>query len=45
MKNGRPAIKGIFSICRCNVFRITKMKNKNLSCKLGNNYICPDCHA
>jgi uncharacterized phage infection (PIP) family protein YhgE len=26
MKNGRPAIKGICSICECKVFRITKMK-------------------
>ena len=26
MKNGRPAIKGICSVCGCKVFRITKMK-------------------
>ena len=26
MKNGRPAIKGICSVCECKVFRITKMK-------------------
>ena len=26
MKNGRPAIRGICSVCGCKVFRITKMK-------------------
>ncbi|HSG83376.1 MAG: DUF5679 domain-containing protein [Nitrosopumilus sp.] len=26
MKNGRPAIKGICSVCNCKVFRIGKMK-------------------
>ena len=26
MKNGRPAVKGICSVCECKVFRIVKMK-------------------
>ena len=30
MKNGRPAIRGICSVCGCKVFRITKMKKQKL---------------
>ncbi|KAF6248211.1 hypothetical protein C6990_00350 [Nitrosopumilus sp. b3] len=26
MKNGRPAIRGICSVCKCKVFRIIKKK-------------------